>query len=160
MCSRRYASCGAPRPTRCRGRRWCWWWPAPGPFPPAPCSSGGEAMIVNSADSHVVEPLDLWETRLPPGLRERAPRRIEQDGRWLFVIEGMRPRRMGPPDQGDGHFRAGAGDPDLRIADLDADGVWGEVLYPTVALFGFLIPDPELRWACARAYNDWLAETF
>ena len=23
-----------------------------------------------------------------------------------------------------------------------------------------MIPDPELRWASARAYNDWLAETF
>ena len=123
--------------------------------------------MVNSADSHVVEPLDLWQTRLPAGLRERAPRRVEQDGRWLFVIEGMPPKRMGPPtaeqhaDDHDGsHFRAGGADPDLRIADLDADGVWGEVLYPTIALFGFLIPDPELRWACARAYNDWLAETF
>jgi predicted TIM-barrel fold metal-dependent hydrolase len=38
--------------------------------------------------------------------------------------------------------------------------VWGEVLYPTIALFGFMIPDPELRWASCGAYNDWLAETF
>jgi predicted TIM-barrel fold metal-dependent hydrolase len=33
-------------------------------------------------------------------------------------------------------------------------------LYPTIALFAFMIPDPELRAACARVYNDWLAETF
>jgi predicted TIM-barrel fold metal-dependent hydrolase len=124
--------------------------------------------LVNSADSHVVEPLELWQERLPARLRDRAPRRIEQDGRWVFLIEGMAPKRMGSPsdDVGDGsasgggHFRAGGFDPELRVKDLDADGVWGEVLYPTIALFGFLIPDPELRWACARAYNDWLAETF
>src|SRR5438874_2615709 len=95
-----------------------------------------ERAFVNSADSHVVEPLDLWQERLPARLRDRAPRRIEQDGRWVFLVEGMAPKKMGSPSDdesgdadGAGHFRAG----------------------------GF---DPELRWACARAYNDWLAETF
>src|SRR6266545_4641975 len=95
--------------------------------------------LVNSADSHVVEPLDLWLTRLPAALRERAPRREEIDGKWRFLVEGVAPRKMGGPS---------------------ADGVWGEVLYPTLGLFGFMIPDAELRMACARVYNDWLAETF
>jgi predicted TIM-barrel fold metal-dependent hydrolase len=130
--------------------------------------------LVNSADSHVVEPLDLWVRRLPEHLRSRAPRIEEVDGRWLFVVEGTPPRRMGPPteearksrdeareaEKKATGFRAGGSDPDLRAKDLDEDGVWGEVLYPTIALFGFVIPDPELRWATARAYNDWLAETF
>ena len=65
---------------------------------------------------------------------------------------------MGMPSDDDGEkkeeskasgFRPGGSDPDLRAKDLDEDGVWGEVLYPTIALFGFMIPDPELRWACA-----------
>jgi predicted TIM-barrel fold metal-dependent hydrolase len=46
------------------------------------------------------------------------------------------------------------------VQDLDADGVWGEVLYPTIGLFAFMIPDGDLRIECARAYNSWLAETF
>jgi predicted TIM-barrel fold metal-dependent hydrolase len=123
--------------------------------------------LVNSADSHVVEPLDLWVQRLPEHLRPRAPRIEEVDGRWLFLVEGSPPRKMGPPrdeaketEKKATGFRAGGSDPDLRAQDLDEDGVWGEVLYPTIALFGFVIPDPELRWATARAYNDWLAETF
>ena len=123
--------------------------------------------LVNSADSHVVEPLDLWVQRLPEHLRARAPRIEEVDGGWLFLVEGSPPRRMGPPSDGADRqekkatgFRAGGSDPDLRAKDLDEDGVWGEVLYPTIALFAFTIPDPELRWATARAYNDWLAETF
>jgi predicted TIM-barrel fold metal-dependent hydrolase len=120
---------------------------------------------VNSADSHVVEPLDLWVQRLPRHLKERAPRIEEEDGRWRFVVEGMPPRKMGGPSaesrtsEASG-FRAGGWDPDQRTRDLDEDGVWGEVLYPTIALFGFMIPDAELRWGSARAYNDWLAETF
>ena len=127
--------------------------------------------LVNSADSHVVEPLDLWVQRLPAHLRDRAPRIEEVDGRWLFVVEGMPPRKMGGPPADEAEtskkkekkatgFRAGGSDPDVRKVDLDEDGVWGEVLYPTIALFGFMIPDPALRWATARAYNDWRGETF
>jgi predicted TIM-barrel fold metal-dependent hydrolase len=130
-----------------------------------------QTRLVNSADSHVVEPLDLWVRRLPAHLRERAPRVAELDGAPRLLVEGMVPRRMGGGGNteaekrdrersGDSHFRAGGADPDQRVLDLDEDGVWGEVLYPTIALFGFMIPDPELRWASCRAYNDWLAETF
>ena len=118
-------------------------------------------MTINSADSHVVEPLDLWQTRLPAALRERGPRREEVDGKWLFTVEGLPPRKMGGPStEGASGMRAGGFDPDVRIKDLDEDGVWGEVLYPTIGLFGFMIPDPELRIACAQVYNTWLAETF
>jgi predicted TIM-barrel fold metal-dependent hydrolase len=118
-------------------------------------------MTINSADSHVVEPLDLWQTRLPAVLRDRAPRVEEADGKWLFVVEGLPPRKMGGPSkEGASGMRPGGFDPDIRIKDLDADGVWGEVLYPTIGLFGFMIPDPELRVACAQVYNTWLAETF
>jgi predicted TIM-barrel fold metal-dependent hydrolase len=123
--------------------------------------------VANSADSHVVEPLDLWVERLPRHLRERAPRIEEVDGRWVFRVEGLPPRKLGNPSaKGDtdtqraAGFRPGGSDPDRRARDLDEDGVWGEVLYPTIALFGFMIADPELRWEVARAYNDWLAETF
>jgi predicted TIM-barrel fold metal-dependent hydrolase len=128
-------------------------------------------LLVNSADSHVVEPLDLWVKRLPEHLRDRAPRIEVIDGEARLMVEGAPPRRMGGSgtteaerrdrERGDdGHFRAGGWDPDQRVRDLDEDGVWGEVLYPTIALFAYMIPDPELRWESCRAYNDWLAETF
>ena len=94
-----------------------------------PEGSHDEPAFVNSADSHVVEPLDLWQERLPARLRDRAPRRIEQDGRWVFLVEGMAPKKMGSPSDdesgdadGAGHFRAGGFDPDLRVGDLDEDG--------------------------------------
>ena len=130
-----------------------------------------DSTLVNSADSHVVEPLDLWLQRLPANLRDRAPRIAEVDGEPRLLVEGMVPRRMGGGGnteaqrrdrerESESHFRSGGWDPTQRILDLDEDGVWGEVLYPTIALFGFMIPDPELRWASCQAYNDWLAETF
>ena len=58
-----------------------------------------------------------------------------------------------PSQEGASGMRPGGFDPDIRVKDLDADGVWGEVLYPTIGLFGFMIPDPELRLACAQVYN-------
>jgi predicted TIM-barrel fold metal-dependent hydrolase len=119
----------------------------------------------------VVEPLDLWVQRLPAHLKERAPRIADVDDELRLLVEGMAPRRIGGSGtsageqrdrerQDDQHFRSAGWDPDQRIVDLDEDGVWGEMLYPTIALFGFMTPDPELRWASCRAYNDWLAETF
>src|SRR5207302_3603476 len=44
--------------------------------------------LIVSADSHVVEPADLWLERLPKKLRDRAPhRRTRDDGIVEFVIE-------------------------------------------------------------------------
>ena len=46
---------------------------------------------VVSADSHMTEPIDLWEERLDARFRDRAPKVIENQGegpRFLFVAEG------------------------------------------------------------------------
>lgn len=46
--------------------------------------------------------------------------------------------------------------PELRLQDMDRDGVDATVMYgPTDPLN---VADPELRRACYRAYNDWLLE--
>ncbi len=53
-----------------------------------------EATII-SADSHVFEPVDLWEKRLDRKFRERGPRFVSdyqgKPGTW-FVCEGINPR--------------------------------------------------------------------
>lgn len=43
-----------------------------------------------SADCHIDEPHDLWYDRLPEGLRDRAPRRIDGDeaGGYTLVLDG------------------------------------------------------------------------
>ena len=43
-----------------------------------------------SSDSHVVEPPDLWEKRLAPRFRERAPHVVQEaDGDW-WIVDGYR----------------------------------------------------------------------
>ena len=44
-----------------------------------------------SADSHVFEPADLFETRLPAHLRDRAPQVREFDGGSAWFVEDVVP---------------------------------------------------------------------
>ena len=104
-----------------------------------------ETLLI-SADSHVTEPEDLWQTRLPAALRDRAP---------------QFPARR----QGAGHSegtlnesRPGGADPDLRLGEMSQDGVSAEVLFPTLGLRLFAMEDARLQEACFRVYNDWLIE--
>src|SRR2546422_8311671 len=52
-------------------------------------------------------------------------------------------------------MRPGSWDPTARLADMDQDGIWADVLYgggPS------RFEDPELRAYCTQRYNDWLFE--
>jgi predicted TIM-barrel fold metal-dependent hydrolase len=118
-----------------------------------------------SADNHVFEPVTLWQERLPAGFRDRGPR-VEQRDEWIVMaIEGMPDRKLsrvnGAGDASGEHGpRAGAADLDQRLRDMALDGVVAEVIYPTFGLFIDMIPAADLQMACARVYNDWLAESF
>ena len=94
-----------------------------------------------SADSHMAEPLDLWETRLPEGFRDRALRFPK-----LKLFETNH------------HLRAGGWDPDARLQDMAFDGISAEVLYPTLAKQAWTLADQALEEACVRVYNDWIVE--
>ena len=50
-------------------------------------------MRVISADSHMMEPANLWETRLDTKLRDKAPKVVQSEtGKgYLFVAPGIRP---------------------------------------------------------------------
>jgi predicted TIM-barrel fold metal-dependent hydrolase len=117
-------------------------------------------VIVNSADSHVLEPVDLFTLNVPAKLRDRAPRTVKRDdGREIIYLNDEIVFRMAQdlPEaiRADGH-----GDPVARIKDLDNQGVWGELIFPSIGLWVYLATDPELAYACARVYNDWLSDEF
>ena len=126
-----------------------------------------------SADDHLdlqYLPRDLWTSRLGAGLRERAPRVEERNGAPLWVCGGQvwgrcagapAPRRPKPnPTAFD---RVGIDESErrparaeLRLADMDRDGVEAQVIYGPIT--SVVVDDPALNAACHRAYNDWLAE--
>ena len=137
--------------------------------------------IVYSADSHVLEPRDLWTRHIDSAFRERAPHVVDgvarkdgsiAEGEFL-ICEGIGPQRVAafaaadvddPRDRAQANqrgydkLRAGGWDPKLRLEDQDIDGVSLEVLYPSMAMPMFAIADPALQQAVFRAYNDWVAE--
>ena len=54
---------------------------------------------------------------------------------------------------------AGASNPEARLKDMDAMGVDQALLYPTWFAEGFhLVEDPDVAYALARAYNEWIAD--
>jgi hypothetical protein len=53
----------------------------------------------------------------------------------------------------------GAWAPQARLRDMDAMGVDQTLLYPTWFAEGFhLVHDPDVAYALARAYNNWIAD--
>jgi len=96
--------------------------------------------VIVSADSHVMEPVDLWKKGVPEKYREAAP---------LFP-----PHKLGEGFQ----QREGGHDPNARIKEMEIDGLSAEVLYPTLLLGLFAQTDAALQQACFRAYNDWLID--
>ncbi len=132
-------------------------------------------MQIISADSHFVEPPEMWGERIDPAYRDRAPRVVDQiDGRAgaYLVCEGI------IPASGGGYFAAGTApedlpevlargydavpphvrDPKARVAEQKKDGVMAEVLYSSYGMQLFHLEDPGLRDACFRAFNDWAAD--
>jgi len=116
----------------------------------------------NSGDSHFLERDDLYEEILPPELAERMPRAVKDpDGDWETVfIDGQSFRRRVPrPAQQEFYemsMRApGAGDVQLRLQDLDGEGIWGELVFPSLGMWNASIRDPGLLREGVAAANDW-----
>ena len=124
-----------------------------------------------SADSHVVEPGDLWLNYIESRFKERAPRLIDYGDHEAYECEGKELLPVGsvaaagvPAEQVtrqgryDTHVPKGSWDPDARIEDMKRDGVQGEMIYPTMAMRLFALDDLPFQQACFRAYNDWLKD--
>ena len=107
-----------------------------------------------SADSHVVEPGDLWTSRLPAGFRDRAPRAVQDpvNHHWYLVDATL------AADPGADVGARGGSDAVERLRDLWSDETVADVLYPTAGLSILQLEDVDLQHACCSAYNDWLSE--
>jgi predicted TIM-barrel fold metal-dependent hydrolase len=130
-----------------------------------------------SVDDHVVEPAHTFEGRIPGTLSGRAPKIVETPaGHQVWEFEGQQYTQVGmnavagrrrdtvklEPFRFD-QMRPGCYDVDARIGDLDINGVWASVNFPSM-ITGFCgrvffnAEDAALGEACIRAWNDWLFE--
>jgi predicted TIM-barrel fold metal-dependent hydrolase len=125
----------------------------------------------NSGDSHFLEPEGLWHEILPPTLADRMPRSERTgDGEEVVHVDGKQLRRRLPlsavkRDRESGMTIGelvmrppGARDMQARLADLNEEGVWAEVMYASLGLWENLIQDRELVRAAASAENEWKVE--
>ena len=133
---------------------------------------------VISADSHIVEPPDLYESRIEPKFRSRAPRIERHRTRTgqeydAWYLDGVRVGTIGSVIQAGRRFedpgsidflgvwedvRKAAYEPHAMLEELEADGVWGACLQPSQGLFWYRLPDSELLSALCRAYNVWITD--
>lgn len=111
----------------------------------------------NSGDSHVMEPVDLWTSRLPAGLAERAPRTVKDERHESVHVDGQTVFRT-LNAFAESSRAPGAHDVRQRLIDLDDQGVVNQALFPSAGLWVYRITDAELWQACARAYNDWMVD--
>jgi predicted TIM-barrel fold metal-dependent hydrolase len=125
--------------------------------------------FVVSGDSHIIEPVDLFKTRLPRHLRDRALweeeftldepivpgghtefKKLHTIGFDGWTISKYRQFGGATPD----------GEPEHIIRDMNLDGVDAAVMFPNLSLFVLFTDDHELSMAHARAYNDFIAERY
>lgn len=128
-----------------------------------------------SADNHLDVlwcPPDLWQSRVPPSMRARAPRVEKIDGAAVWTWEG---KQWGPSASG-GEGAAGAftesalidegsqvtpgtlppSTPEVLLQHMDRAGIWAHVIYGPTRKQRF--DDPKLALACNVAWNDFIFE--
>ena len=138
---------------------------------------------VFDSDSHVVEPSEVWEKYLEPEYRVLGKHALwREEGQFdsYLKINGQVFRDSGNPniprhaiwkpgmtwdsvgelDPDTRHpISEGASEPQARLRDMDAMGIDRSFVYPTWFAEGFhLVEDPDVSYALARAYNDWIAD--
>ncbi len=130
---------------------------------------------VISVDDHLVEPPTMFEGRLAARFQHLAPKVIEtEQGHqvWEFdgatytqvgmnAVAGRRPETVKLEPFRFDQMRPGCYDIDARIRDMDVNGVWASLNFPS-QISGFCgrifsgATDGDLGTAVTRAWNDWL----
>ncbi|HUZ09413.1 MAG TPA: amidohydrolase family protein [Acidimicrobiales bacterium] len=131
---------------------------------------------VVSVDDHVIEHRTVWQDRLPARFREAGPRNVKDDqGRdvWMFegrphyngglgAVAGKDKKDYGLDPTSYDEMLPGCYDPAARVKDMDADGIWAQLPFPTFPGFAgstlFAADDKELATACVAAYNDFMID--
>lgn len=141
-----------------------------------------------SVDDHVIEHRDVWQDRLPAKFKEAGPKVIEFSGvtrdalgnevegtmeTWeaegnraptigLNAVAGKKKEEIGLDPVRFDEMRPGCYDINERLKDMDEDGVWGQLCFPSYPGFAgstfFNYQDKELATACVQAWNDFMID--
>jgi predicted TIM-barrel fold metal-dependent hydrolase len=115
--------------------------------------------FVFSADSHIMEPADLFLEGLPASLKRHAIH-ARKEGDFLItgtedkVIYRLRVGQHREKELGDAQ-RKGIREIPGRLEDMELEGVDAEICFPSLGLWLYCLDDPEAEAASARLYNDW-----
>ena len=131
-------------------------------------------MVIASIDDHLIEPPNMFENQLSKKELANAPQIVERDGAQLWVWDdlvrlniglnavvgrpknewGMEPNRFE-------HMRKAAYDVDERVDDMNVNGNFASLCFPTFPGFhGGLFAeraqkDAKNAYRVLQAYNDW-----
>ena len=125
-------------------------------------------------DTHVTEPPDVFTSRIASKWKADVPQIRSVEGRDLWFVGdnvigmpgaySMAGHHSSPPNFPNSYSEIPASmiEPKARLAFMDQENIYANVLYPNVGGFGaqgFLkLGDPELMLECVRVYNDFLLE--
>ncbi|WP_261566550.1 amidohydrolase family protein [Frankia gtarii] len=147
-------------------------------------------MQLISVDDHLIETPDIWQKRLPRRYLEDGPQVIEATGEefdqygfgqrvpkgaqvWklegrvygqlgLNAVAGKPSEEIGTEPSRYEDMRPGCYEPAARVADMDADGVQAQLLFPSFPRFAGTmfnqVEDKVLALLCAQAWNDFVLE--
>lgn len=125
-----------------------------------------------SADSHFMEPYDLWCNSLGQKFGDRTPRLLDayqgrpgtffysgNAGRPVAALRGRDPETEAAAAAAEARGMEACGyDPVVRVRFQEEADIAAEVLNPTRMLGIMRNPDMAVVQACAQVYNDWAAE--
>jgi predicted TIM-barrel fold metal-dependent hydrolase len=130
-------------------------------------------MILISIDDHVIEPRDMFDRHVPEKYRDAAPKIVANSaGMEQWVFQGVTAGSMGlnavvtwPKEEWGmdpttfAEMRPGAYDVNERIRDMNRNGIFASMCFPTFAGFSAgtfgRAADKDLSLVMLQAYNDW-----
>ena len=135
---------------------------------------GMDDLILISVDDHIIEPPGLFNAHIPAKYKDRCPQMVidDQSGLQTWAWEGGRsitafinavitlPKEEWGFDPATiAEVRPGCWDVNLRVRDMDRNGVLASMCFPSFPAFSgryfAQVDDKQLAYASLRAYNDW-----
>ncbi|MHB8463977.1 MAG: amidohydrolase family protein [Acidimicrobiales bacterium] len=107
-----------------------------------------------------MEPPNLWVERLPSTMRSRAMRYEYTSTHRIWHKEGKPFIKEPLALEGRADGTPITDDVELRLKELDQDGIWAEMIFGNMGTITLSLEDPDFAMASARVFNDYLAEAY